>query len=86
MGHQNHLHQNYHQIEHQSHPDFAAHYSVETDYFAADYELEKMPELIYWNPRYPDQSLKLKYNKDDFQTDKKFFKDFQEKARTSPRT
>lgn len=50
-------------------------YEAGYNYFAADYELEKMPELIYWNPRYPDQSLKLKYTKNDFQADKNFFKD-----------
>jgi CRISPR/Cas system-associated exonuclease Cas4 (RecB family) len=45
------------------------------EYFAADYELKKMPELIYWNPRYPKQSVKIKYNKNDFQKDRNYFKE-----------
>ena len=43
------------------------------DYFAADYDLKKRPELIYWNPRYPKQSLKIKYNKNNFKKDKAYF-------------
>ena len=43
------------------------------DYFAADYELKKMPELIYWNPRYPEEHIKLKYDKNKFQEDRIYF-------------
>lgn len=43
------------------------------DYFAADYELDKRPELIYWNPRYPNQSLNIKYNQMNFQKDRDYF-------------
>lgn len=45
------------------------------DYFAADYELEQMPELIYWNPRYPNQSLQIKYNQADFEVDRNYFQE-----------
>ena len=44
------------------------------DYFAADYELKKMPKLIYWNPRYPEQVIQIDYSKDDFKKDKSYFK------------
>ncbi len=44
------------------------------NYFASDYELKKMPKLIYWNPRYPDQVIKIDYSKDDFDKDKSYFK------------
>jgi CRISPR/Cas system-associated exonuclease Cas4 (RecB family) len=50
-------------------------YEAGYDYFAADYELKKMPELIYLNPRYPKQSLRIEYNKKEFQKDKNYFKD-----------
>ena len=44
------------------------------DYFAAEYELENMPELIYWNPRYPKQKIRIEYNIDEFKKDKSYFK------------
>lgn len=44
------------------------------DYFAADYNLKQMPALIYWNPRYPDQSIQINYSKNDFKRDRDYFK------------
>jgi CRISPR/Cas system-associated exonuclease Cas4 (RecB family) len=44
------------------------------DYFAAEYELENMPELIYWNPRYPKQKIRIEYNNEEFKKDKSYFK------------
>jgi len=48
-------------------------YQAAYEYFGTDYELEKMPELIYWNPRYPNQNLKINYNQNDFKKDKSYF-------------
>lgn len=48
-------------------------YEAGYDYFSADYELKKMPELIYWNPRYPEQSIQIKYSKNDFNRDRDYF-------------
>lgn len=45
------------------------------DYFNDEYDLKNMPELIYWNPRYPNQKIRIEYNKDQFEKDKKYFKE-----------
>jgi CRISPR/Cas system-associated exonuclease Cas4 (RecB family) len=49
-------------------------YEAGYDYFAADYKLKTMPELIYWNPRYQEQSVRINYSKTDFEQDKEYFK------------
>lgn len=43
-------------------------------YFKNNYKLEKMPELIYWNPRYPKQKVQIKYKEAEFEKDKNYFK------------
>lgn len=43
------------------------------DYFAAEYELVNMPELVYWNPRYPNQEIRINYTKSQFEKDKDYF-------------
>ena len=48
-------------------------YEAGYDYFAPAYELKSMPELIYWNPRYPGQSIQIHYSKSDFESDKDYF-------------
>ena len=42
-------------------------------YFADVYQLKGMPKLIYWNPRFPQEEIKINYNKDDFKKDNEFF-------------
>jgi len=42
-------------------------------YFSRDYSIENMPQLIYWNPRYPDEELLISYSEADFKKDRKFF-------------
>ncbi|TDO86144.1 PD-(D/E)XK nuclease superfamily protein [Halanaerobium saccharolyticum] len=49
-------------------------YEAGYDYFAADYKLQQMPGLSYWNPRYPDQSIQINYTQDKFNQDRNYFK------------
>ncbi|ADQ15260.1 PD-(D/E)XK nuclease family protein [Halanaerobium hydrogeniformans] len=42
-------------------------------YFADAYQLEGMPKLLYWNPRYPKEEIKINYNKKDHKKDRDFF-------------
>ncbi|KXS49622.1 PD-(D/E)XK nuclease family protein [Halanaerobium congolense] len=42
-------------------------------YFLNRYELKNMPILIYWNPRYPKEKVKIEYSKDNFKKDKNYF-------------
>ncbi|MFW6001598.1 MAG: PD-(D/E)XK nuclease family protein [Halanaerobium sp.] len=51
-------------------------YEAGYEYFSADYELKKMPDLIYWNPRFPEQNIQLKYSQKNFELDKDFFAEF----------
>jgi len=50
-------------------------YEAGYEYFSTDYELEQMPALIYWNPRYPEQKIQIKYSQKNFKSDKTFFKE-----------
>ncbi|MGM0436966.1 MAG: PD-(D/E)XK nuclease family protein [Bacillota bacterium] len=42
-------------------------------YLKDNFDLNKM-SIIYWNPRYPKQTIKISYNKEKFRKDKKFLK------------
>ncbi|MCC3145003.1 PD-(D/E)XK nuclease family protein [Halanaerobium sp. Z-7514] len=43
-------------------------------YFADSYDLEGMPKLIYWNPRYPKEEISINYDQAKYQRDSDFFK------------
>ena len=43
-------------------------------YFAENFDLNKM-SIIYWNPRYPKQNVKINYSRKNYKKDKKFLKD-----------
>jgi len=49
-------------------------YEAGYKYFSDQYKLDNMPLLIYWNPRYPKEQVRIVYNKDNFKKDKIFFK------------
>lgn len=42
-------------------------------YFGDEYEVENMPSLIYWNPRFPSEEITVKYSNLDFEKDSDFF-------------